>query len=318
MSWIRWLGGLVVTLAGLKAYGELAARRARATYPPVGRFVTVDGLRLHYLERGTGQPVVLLHASGLVLQDFTLSIFDRVAAACRAIAVDRPGYGYSERPADRPLTLDLNVQLLRAALTQLGVTRPILVGHSTGGSIALRYALDYPEAVAGLVLLAPGAYAEDLGIPSFFSIPDTPVLGPLFLHMLLAPTARVVNPLFVAGMFAPATPPAGYVEMLGAFNLQRSQFRAHADELNAYAAGLREQSPRYGEIRVPVVIMAGAADRVDRPEVQSEPLHRAIPQSHLTVLPETGHALHHQHPAAVLEAIEKVQRETSRVGEHDA
>jgi pimeloyl-ACP methyl ester carboxylesterase len=265
--------------------------------------VTVDGTRLHEVRAGTGQPVVLLHASGLVLQDFTLSIFAGVAATDLAIAVDRPGYGYSARPAGVPLTLALNARLVHDALRRTGVERPVLVGHSSGASVALRYALDYPDAVAGLVLLAPSAYAQDLSVPPLYRLTQTPVLGPLFLHTLLAPLARIATPRFEAGLFAPAVPPARHVDTIAAFALRPDHFRAFAEELKFLGDGLQEQSQRYGEIRVPVVIVAGEADRVDRPESQAYPLQRAIPQSRLVVLPETGHAVHHVHPAVVMDAI---------------
>jgi len=150
-----FLGSAAATLAGLSLYSDRAVRRAEARHPPVGLFVSVDGARLHFLKRGSGRPVVLLHASDLTLQDFTLSIFDQVAAAYQAIAFDRPGYGSSERPAGCPLTLALSARLIRDALQALGVERPILVGHSGGGSVALRYALDYPDEIAGLVFARP-------------------------------------------------------------------------------------------------------------------------------------------------------------------
>ncbi len=302
----RLFGGAVVTLAGLKFYSKRVVRRAEARHPPAGRFVAAAGTRLHYLRRGSRQPVVLLHASGLALEDFTLSIFDHVAAADQAIAFDRPGYGYSERPGGEPLTLALNARLIHDALRSLGIAQPILVGHSSGASVALRYALDYPDAAAGLVLLAPSAYAEGLSVPAMFSIPDIPVLGTLFLHTLLAPLAWAATPMFVAGLFEPNTPPTAYAETMRTFTVRAGQFRAWADELTRLGAGLREQSQRYGEIRVPVVIVAGAADRVDPPEAQAYPLHRAIPQSQLVVLKETGHAVHHAHPDAALEAIRRV------------
>jgi pimeloyl-ACP methyl ester carboxylesterase len=300
-------GGSVAALAGLKLYSDRAIRRAEAEHPPAGRFVAVDGARLHYLSSGSGQPVVLLHASGLALQDFALSIFDQVAAAHQAIAFDRPGYGYSERPAGEPLTLALNARLIHDALQSLGIEQPILVGNSYGGSVALRYALDYPDQIAGLVLLAPSAYAEGLSVPAMFSIPDVPVLGSLFLHTLVAPLARLVTPMFVAGLFAPNAPPAAYAETMRTFTVRPGQFRAWADELTHLGAGLRVQSHRYDEIRVPVVIVAGAADRVDPPEVQAYPLHRAIAQSQLVVLKQTGHAVHHAHPEAALAAIRRVR-----------
>jgi pimeloyl-ACP methyl ester carboxylesterase len=301
------LGSAAAALFGLRAYSALAVRRLEAKYPPIGQFVTADGVRLHYLRQGSGQPVVLLHASGLVLQDFTLSGFDQVAAAYQAIAFDRPGYGYSERPAGEPLTLALTARLIHGALNQLGIQNPILIGHSGGGSVALRYALEYPDAVAGVVLLAPSAYAEGLSAPPLASFTDPPVLGDLFLHVLLTPLVQAIAPQFVAGLFAPNNPPAGYVEMLKAFAGRPSHFRTHADELKHLRAGLRTQSPHYGKITLPVAILAGEEDRLDPPETQAIRLHHALPDAQLVTVAGSGHAVHHQAPELVLAALQRIQ-----------
>jgi pimeloyl-ACP methyl ester carboxylesterase len=302
------LGGTTATLAamGMKAYSNRIVRKATEQYPPIGEFVTVEGVTLHYLAVGMGQPVVFLHASGVVLQDFTLSIFDRVAASYQAIVFDRPGYGYSDQPADQPLSVGLNARLIHDALASRGVERPILVGHSYGGAVALNYALEYPSQVAGLVLLAPSAYAEGFSVFPMFYIPDIPLLGWLFLHMVWPPLARMGASLFYGGMFAPDSPPDIVVKTMAGFAVRRTYFRALAAEVKRLPRDLRRQSRRYEEIRIPVVIVTGEADQVDPPEQQAYRLHRAIPHSQLITLEETGHVIHYGHPHVVMDAIAQV------------
>jgi pimeloyl-ACP methyl ester carboxylesterase len=306
LKWFWWLGGVAAAVAGLKLYSDSSVQRAKAKLPPIGDFVTVDGVRLHYLRQGMGQPVVLLHGSGLTLQDFTLSIFDQVAAAYEAIAFDRPGYGYSERPSGESLTLALNARLLHRALQQLGIKQPILVGNSSGGSVALRYALDYSEEVAGLVLLAPSAYAEDFSMPAMFVIPDIPVLGPVLMQLLATPFWQMITPMFGAGLFAPNPPPAQYSKAMATFTIQPDQFCTWAAELKQLPVGLRAQSPCYPEINVPAVILAGAADEIDPPAVQAQPLYHAMPHAQLVLFKETGHMVHHVHGQRVLEAVRQI------------
>jgi alpha-beta hydrolase superfamily lysophospholipase len=84
---------LAVTGVGLKLYTDYAVRQAEGQVPPVGQFIAVNGLRFHYVRRGTGQPVVFLHGNDGQLQDFTLSVLDRAARDYQAIAFDRPGHG---------------------------------------------------------------------------------------------------------------------------------------------------------------------------------------------------------------------------------
>src|SRR5690606_13428524 len=136
------------------AFVVYRARRAERENPPKGRFVEVGGVRLHYLERGQGQPLVLLHGNGSLIPEFEISgLIDRAARHYRVIAFDRPGFGYSERPRGRRWTPEAQAELLRQALVQLGIGQPIVLGHSWGCLVALALALLQPTAVRALVLL---------------------------------------------------------------------------------------------------------------------------------------------------------------------
>ena len=293
-------------LAGLAVYTDAAVRQAEAAYPPAGAFVTVEGLRLHYLEHGAGSPVVLVHGSDGILQDYATTIFDAVARDHRALAADRPGHGYSERPAGEPLTLEVGARLLHGLVRALGVERPVLVGHSYGGAVALRYALDYPDETAGLVLLAPAAYPLR-GLPHpRVALPGVPLLGPLYLHTLMVPLERLAAPAPDAAAPLGAAPIPAYQRVASALGARPDQYAAYADEIRRVSDSLAQQAPRYGEIAAPVVILAGAADQATPPDRHAQPLHAALPHSRLIMLPDTGHWVHHAHPDAALAAIQEV------------
>ncbi len=141
--------GITITLATAALLVRHKARRSERENPPIGRFIEIDGVRLHYVERGQGQPVVLLHGNGALIQDFGLSgVFDRAAASYRVIVFDRPGFGYSDRPRDRLWTAQAQADLLYKALRTLGIDRLVVVGHSWGTLVALSDAPDL-RAVAG-------------------------------------------------------------------------------------------------------------------------------------------------------------------------
>ena len=149
------LAASAAALAAAAVYNTYRARRVERQHPPLGRFVDVDGVRLHYLERGEGPPVVLLHGNVVTAEDWVLSgVLDRVAERHRVIAFDRPGYGYSERPQGSAWTAASQAELLLRAFAQLGIERPVVVGHSWGTNVALAIALADPAAVRGLVLLS--------------------------------------------------------------------------------------------------------------------------------------------------------------------
>lgn len=131
---------------------------------PVGRFITTaTGLRLHSLDAGAGEPVVFIHGSGPGASghsNFRHNVPAFAAAGFRTVVVDLPGYGLSSKPDDVEYTLDFFVAALREQLLALELPRCVLVGNSLGGAIALQYALDYPEHVSRLVMMAPGGVEE--------------------------------------------------------------------------------------------------------------------------------------------------------------
>ena len=129
------------TLAATALLVRRAARRAELRHPATGRFVDVDGVRLHYIERGEGEPVVLLHGNGTYARDFIgCGLMDQLAQRYRVIAFDRPGFGYSQRPRLKIWTPQAQARLLQNAFARLGIDRPVLVGHSWATQVALAMA----------------------------------------------------------------------------------------------------------------------------------------------------------------------------------
>ena len=154
-STIGILASAAATIAAMTVYNVYRARKAEREHPPAGEFVTVDGVRLHYIERGEGPPVVLLHGNVVTAEDFdTSGVLDLVAKRHRVIAFDRPGFGYSDRPHGSAWSAGTQAELLRDAFAVLGINRPIVLGHSWGAAVALALGLNHPDAVRGLVLLS--------------------------------------------------------------------------------------------------------------------------------------------------------------------
>src|SRR5438132_1171778 len=104
MNFALVLGCLAAGVIALNLYTLWKARRAEKTYPPAGKFVVVDGVRLHYRRKGSGKPVVLLHGSDGFLQDYVPAVWERLARVYDVIAFDRPGHGYSDSPVNEPAT----------------------------------------------------------------------------------------------------------------------------------------------------------------------------------------------------------------------
>ena len=293
---------VVLLLGGAYFYSLYEVRLAESEFPPSGRFVTVEGLRLHYRCEGSGRSVVLLHGNAGFLQDYDEELAN-VPPGYRFCSFDRPGHGYSERPTGKPVTPAVQAQLLHGALGQLGVERPLLVGHSWSGTLVLRYALDYPGEVSGLVLLGAVAYGEEGVSSPLDAIATAPLLGTSVRHTIWIPLSGAFVERSLDQAFSPNLVPNEYLRAARMLWTRPEQARATAEDNQTAAPALREMSPRYDGIDLPVTILTGDSDLLVPPEKHAYPLHKAIAGSRLVVLPEAGHDLQHTRAAAVLDAI---------------
>jgi len=216
----------------LAAATLLYVRRTRAAFPPVGRFVTADGVRLHVEVRGRGPVLVLVHGAAGVLQDFPETLRAALARDHTVLSFDRAGHGWSGQDGRR-LDLAANVALLRAAIRELGHSRATIAGHSYGALVGLKWALDAPEEVDAVVALAPAAfpYARAARIGMLPVI--TPGLGDLLAWTLLVPIGIPFSRLVRARAWWPQRPPAGSGGPSRAFPFVPSQFRAFAGNAQA-------------------------------------------------------------------------------------
>ena len=314
-------GGLVTgtavtaaTLATLAAWVARRARRAEYRDPPKGAFISVDDLRLHYVERGEGPVVVLLHGNVVRLEDFMASgLVERLAAHHRVIAFDRPGFGYSERPRDRLWTANAQASVIARALVRLGVAQPIVLGHSWGTLVALALALQDPAAVRKLVLVS-GYYFPTARLDVLLASPPAiPVIGDVLRYTVDAVLARMLLGQTVKAMFAPMPVPHDFMETLGREMLLRpSQMRANAEDAAFMIPSVASLRKRYSELRIPAVILAGDADKAIDPDAHSRRLHGALRNSELRIVPGVGHMLHYAVPDVLMDAVTSPEIPTLR------
>jgi pimeloyl-ACP methyl ester carboxylesterase len=317
---------VAAALGAAALYNRAQARRAERDNPPVGRFLEVDGARLHYLDErpadtGTtgdeGPPVVLLHGNAVTLDDWIVSgVFDRVAASRRVVAFDRPGFGYSERPRGRSWTPAAQAALLRKACRQLGVDGPVVVGHSWGTLVALAWALRASEEVAGVVLVSGYYYASTRLDAALATLAAVPLLGNLLHHTVSPLLTQMTLPGTLRTMFAPRRVPGRFRDTFPKSLIPRpKQLRAMSQEgasMVPAAAALRRH---YGGFSCPSVVITGDADRVVDPEKQSIRLAHELNDAELRVVPGAGHMVHHAVPLEVAEAINRVASGRGRLQE---
>lgn len=301
-------GGVAAALLGGSAvFNSASARRAEADHPPAGSFIEVDGVRLHYLERGSGRPVVLLHGNGVTLQDYEASgVLALASERNRVIAFDRPGFGYSDRPRTTVWTPAAQARLLANALRDMGVGPAIIVGHSWGAMVALAMALDEPDAVAGLLLLSGYYYGTTRPDVWLAAPPAIPGLGDLLAHTVSPLAGRLIGPAAIKTSFAPAPVSDKFRDFPLALTLRPSQVRATAADSAMMVPAAVAMSRRYDELRMLITVMAGEGDRIAHPDKHAERFAREVDGAELRMVPGQGHLFHYAHPEQVVDAIDNL------------
>lgn len=283
--------------------------RVETAFPAEGRMIPVNGHDVHVIERGSANapPVLMIHGASANAREFTSTLAPRLEMDLRVLMADRPGHGYSER-FEGAGALAAQARQMAGVLDQAAPgQKAVIVGHSFGGAVALRLALDRPDLVSGLVLLAPVTHdwGEGSGTAWYNSVAANPLFGPVFSQL-----APIAGPAQIKGgvssVFSPAPAPQSYFETsgLGLF-LRPSNFRANAQDMTRLQQELAAQSARYEEIKVPVTVFSGSRDTVLSPKLHTGRLKKQVPLE-LVILPDEGHMPHHGEGGAVAGAIRRL------------
>ncbi|MCF3972295.1 alpha/beta fold hydrolase [Paracoccus salsus] len=303
---------LAVSVAGCAAIVEDRAdareQQAERAYPPTGRLLQVNGHRVHAHVEGSGPDLVLIHGASGNTRDFSFDLIGRLRDDYRVIAFDRPGLGWTDNIGaqnDNPIA---QAELLRAAADQLGIRRPILLGHSYGGAVAMAWALRDPGGPAAIVLLsgATHPWPDEADLGAFYPFVTSAIGRNLAIPLIsaFAPESRADD--VVARIFAPNPVPDGYLDHVGiGLSLRRDSFLANARQVDNLKPYLAQMAPRYPGLPQPIEIVHGDRDRTVGLDYHSRRMAAEMPRSRLTVLPGVGHMPHHAAPQEVVDAIDR-------------
>jgi pimeloyl-ACP methyl ester carboxylesterase len=259
--------------------------------PPIGRFIEVDGARLHYLDRGAGPVVVMVHGLAGNLRNFH-GLVDKLAATCRVVVVDRPGSGYSTMMSGEHPTLRGQATIIARFLDRLGLDRPLLVGHSLGGALSLALALDHPDCVRALVLISTLSQVEHVP-PAIFKSLDirSPTLRWLIAWTLMAPLGKLAHQAALKAVFAPELVPKSFdVDSGGALGLRPHSFIAASKDMVTVPGELAIMTLRYPSLAIPVDVIFGRQDPILDYQAHGERLVAALPNATLHLI-EGGHMI---------------------------
>jgi pimeloyl-ACP methyl ester carboxylesterase len=295
---IAWIVGVAVTLAsvvlaGLVLFTAWTAQQVEKKLPPRGRFVDVDGARIHYLDEGTGPTLLLVHGLGGQMHNFTHSLLGKLRHDFRVIILDRPGSGYSTRPAEASATISAQARIISRFCQELELGRPLIVGHSLGGAIALALALNHPQQVAGLALLAPVTHLPERVPPPFDGIAIASPLLRRFIAWTVATPLSIANrERALATLFGPQPVAHDFaVRGGGLLNLRPCSFIGASADLVATRDELGEMPARYKDLTVPVGILYGTDDRILDPAVHGKGLAAKVVGTDLELIEGAGHMI---------------------------
>lgn len=258
------VAGAAALGAGLALFSQFAGKRAEAQVPADGKFLDVDGARLHYVDIGEGPAIVLIHGLGGQLRNFTYALTDRLPGH-RLIAIDRPRSGYSTVAGEEP-GLKAQADFIAAAIRKLELERPVLVGHSLGGAISLSLALDHPGLVSALALIAPLTQPQAEPPAAFKGLAAggaSKVSRTLVANLLAVPLGTLTAKQTTAAVFAPEPVPDDFaVKGGGMLALRPANVYAAIFEMQAAADEMAAIVARYGELQLPVSILYAREDNI--------------------------------------------------------
>ena len=289
----------------LHARGVMPSTADRAV---ARRTVALPGGRtIAYAEAGAGPDLVLIHGTLMTLEDMWLGPMPALARDHRCIALDRPGHGLSVRRRLRDASPWRQAALIHEALQALGVARPILVGHSFGGTVALCHALRYPEATAGVIALAPLCFPELRLEQVLFGPRAVPGLGDGLAEALSVGADPAVLPLAWRAIFLPQTMPDAFgTGFPFALATGPARMIAEGEDAASIMPALTRAALAYPTMRVPVRILGGTADLVVNNAIHGLTAAALMPGARYAWVPGAGHMLHHFFHDAVGAAVQAV------------
>ncbi|WP_377190732.1 alpha/beta fold hydrolase [Ruegeria meonggei] len=267
---------ITVFLVSMHLWTRKLTREGTEKVPQPGEVVSVRGGSIHYVEKGdpANPTLIMIHGLAGQLQHYTYALMDRLTDDFHVIAVDRPGSGYSTRDTADLARLPEQARMIMEFLDKKGVSDPVLVGHSMGGAVSLAMALDYPDKVAGLALLAPLTH-EMPSTPSVFKPLEIRAewLRTVIGNTVAVPVATKTAPKTIGAVFDPEPAPADFLDRAGgALGLRPSAFISASQDVIGVDASIGAQSQRYGELNLPGGVLFGAGDVILSPAAHGAPM----------------------------------------------
>lgn len=312
------LGAIGAIGGGLAAFSGLTARKVEKAVPRDGRIVEVAGNRLHVLEKGSGPAILMIHGLAGQMRNFAASVVDDLAKDHRVVLVDRPGSGYSVRAAGAGAGLVAQAEVMAGLIDMLGLDRPLVVGHSLGGAVALALALNHPQAVGALALICPLTQVREEPPEVFRGLAIvSPAVRRAVAWTIATPLGIARAEATLAQVFAPEPVPANFGTAGGGLlGMRPNNFYEASTDMVAVNDDLPGLVARYGELKLPVDILYARGDNLLDPDVHGEQTAGQIAGARLELI-EGGHMVPFTKPEETLAFLRRAAGRRGADGDAD-
>ena len=295
LAWIFGVGivALGLVLGGLALFSARTARQVEQAVPPLGRFIEVDGARIHYLDEGSGPPILFIHGLAGQMRNFTHSLLEPLKRDYRVVILDRPGSGYSTRPPQASAAISAQAATISRFVEALGLKQPLVVGHSLGGAIALALALNHPEQVSGLALIAP-VTRRPHKVPAVFKglAIGSPLVRRLVAWTVAVPLSMKNRDAALGSLFGPQPVARDFATKGGGLLFLRpGTFIGASCDLVAPREDLDAMQARYAGLKIPVGVLYGTDDGILEATAHCEALASKLPDADFELIEGGGHMI---------------------------
>lgn len=304
---------LLATLAiGIALVSNIKTRRVLASHPAIGEFVEVNGKRLHYIKRGTGPEVIIIHGAGGNLRDFSFSLIEKLEKNYTVIAFDRPAHGHSDVFDPIGENITLQAEIITTASRKLGLKKPTVIGYSFGGVVGLHMALNNSDYLNGLLMVsAPVHLWPGEGVDWTYRTAALPIIGPALMHAAYAILPETYFRNAYAGVFRPQSAPDGFLDHIGVgLTVRPRTFVANSRQIVPLADENRAVIPRYPELTLPIEIVHGTADNSVSHIYHSVDFVREATNTNVraTYVDGIGHGTHQLAQDEIIAALKRLEK----------
>jgi pimeloyl-ACP methyl ester carboxylesterase len=265
------------------------------------KFLNLSEGRVHYLEAGAGEPVILIHGWAAWSGSFA-ELISYLSKDFWILAPDLKGHGQSAKPGTGDYSIAAQVRWVKELMDSLKIGSTTLVGHSLGGQVAAQLALNYPERVRKLVLIAPIGIKETARIPWLLRVIKHFPLDEVVVSLINPSLIRYYLERF--GCFDPRRLKPEIIAQLFELNFGTEQDRQAILEVTRQGLFKEFLNQRLPRIEQPVLIVWGSRDQLVRP-ANARIFKELLPNPRVLMLDRCGHMVPNEMPVELARGIMK-------------